>query len=71
LEAVTPQEYKQHGGGIRVHYGFHETPFGLALIGITDRGICWLSFLQVDEEPRMELEKNENTLEQFHFHGKW
>jgi AraC family transcriptional regulator of adaptative response/methylated-DNA-[protein]-cysteine methyltransferase len=57
LEAVTPQEYKQHGAGIRVHYGFHETPFGLALIGITDRGICWLSFLQADEEPRTELEK--------------
>jgi len=57
LEAVTPQEYKQQGAGIRVHYGFHETPFGLALIGVTDRGICWLSFLQADEEPRMELEK--------------
>jgi AraC family transcriptional regulator of adaptative response/methylated-DNA-[protein]-cysteine methyltransferase len=57
LEAVTPQEYKQQGAGIRIHYGFHETPFGLALIGVTDRGICWLSFLQADEEPRIELEK--------------
>ncbi|HCW05810.1 MAG TPA: 6-O-methylguanine DNA methyltransferase [Cytophagales bacterium] len=57
LEAVTPQEYKLHGEGIRIHYGFHETPFGLALIGVTERGICWLSFLQADEEPRLELEK--------------
>lgn len=57
LEAVTPQEYKQRGEGIRIYYGFHETTFGLALIGITDRGICWLSFLQADEEPRLELEK--------------
>ena len=57
LEAVTPQEYKQHGAGIRIHYGFHETTFGLALIGVTERGICWLSFLQADEEPRIELEK--------------
>jgi len=57
LEAVTPQEYKQRGEGIRIYYGFHETTFGLALIGITDRGICWLSFLQADEEPRWELEK--------------
>ncbi len=57
LEAVTPQEYKMHGAGVRIHYGFHETPFGLALIGVTDRGICWLSFLQADEEPRIELEK--------------
>jgi len=57
LEAVTPQEYKQHGNGIVIHYGFHETIFGLALIGVTERGICWLSFLQNDEEPRIELEK--------------
>ncbi len=57
LEAVTPQEYKQRGTGIRIHYGFHETTFGHALIGVTERGICWLSFLQADEEPKMELEK--------------
>ena len=26
LEAVTPQEYKQHGAGIRIEYGIHGTP---------------------------------------------
>ncbi|HEY9005063.1 MAG TPA: methylated-DNA--[protein]-cysteine S-methyltransferase [Ohtaekwangia sp.] len=56
LEAVTPQEYKQHGAGIRVEYGFHETPFGMCLIGVTERGICWLSFLQSEQDPRVELE---------------
>lgn len=56
LEAVTPQEYKQHGAGIRVEYGIHETPFGICLIGTTERGICWLSFLQTDEDPRREIE---------------
>lgn len=56
LEAMTPQEYKQHGAGIRISYGFHETPFGLSLIGVTERGICWLSFLQADGDPRIELE---------------
>ncbi|MBI1766851.1 MAG: methylated-DNA--[protein]-cysteine S-methyltransferase [Bacteroidetes bacterium] len=57
LEAVTPQEYKLRGSGIRIEYGFHETPFGITLIGVTERGICWLSFLQSDEDPRKELEK--------------
>ena len=57
LEAVTPQEYKLHGSGIRIEYGFHETPFGYCLIGITERGICWLSFLQSDEDPAIELNK--------------
>ena len=56
LEAVTPQEYKQHGAGIRIEYGIHSTPFGACLIGVTDRGICWLSFLQTDEDPRREIE---------------
>ncbi len=56
LEAVTPQEYKLKGAGLRVEYGFHETPFGLSLIGMTERGICWLSFLNTDEDPRHELE---------------
>src|SRR6187397_2865705 len=32
LEAVTPQEYKLNGSGIRVEYGIHETPFGSCLI---------------------------------------
>jgi AraC family transcriptional regulator of adaptative response/methylated-DNA-[protein]-cysteine methyltransferase len=56
LEAVTPQEYKQHGTGIRIEYGIHETPFGSSLIGVTERGICWLSFLPADEDPRREIE---------------
>lgn len=57
LEAVTPQEYKQKGDGLRIEYGFHETPFGIALIGVTERGICWLSFINTDEQPGAELEK--------------
>src|SRR6478609_8036879 len=57
LEAVTPQEYKQRGSGIRIEYGMHETPFGVCLIGVTERGICWLSFISTDEDPKIELEK--------------
>ncbi|MDF2190182.1 methylated-DNA--[protein]-cysteine S-methyltransferase [Paraflavitalea sp. CAU 1676] len=46
LEAVTPQEYKEKGSGILIEYGFHNTPFGECIIGVTGRGICHLSFLQ-------------------------
>lgn len=56
LEAVTPQEYKLKGDGITIAYGFHETPFGHCLIGVTDRGICWLSFVNEDEDRRFSLE---------------
>jgi AraC family transcriptional regulator, regulatory protein of adaptative response / methylated-DNA-[protein]-cysteine methyltransferase len=57
LEAVTPQEYKQKGGGLRIEYGFHETTFGVVLIGVTERGICWLSFVGSDDAPGVELER--------------
>jgi AraC family transcriptional regulator, regulatory protein of adaptative response / methylated-DNA-[protein]-cysteine methyltransferase len=43
-EAVTPGEYKAKGRGLSISYGFHESPFGECLIGVTERGICWLSF---------------------------
>jgi len=55
LEAVTPQEYKEKGSGLRINYGFHETPFGQALIGITERGVCWLSFITADADPNFQF----------------
>jgi AraC family transcriptional regulator of adaptative response/methylated-DNA-[protein]-cysteine methyltransferase len=45
FEAVSPGEYKSRGNGIEIAYGSHPTPFGLCLLGVTRRGICWLSFL--------------------------
>ena len=45
LESVTPAEYKSAGAGLVVDYGFHATPFGECLIGVTRRGITHLSFL--------------------------
>lgn len=44
-EAVTPGVYKSRGRGLEIRYGLHDGPFGRALIGVTERGICWLSFV--------------------------
>ena len=68
LEAVTPQEYKQHGAGIRIEYGIHKTLFGTCLIGVTERGICWLSFLYTDEDPRIEIGKMKEHWHNSMFH---
>lgn len=57
LEAVTPAEYKQRGSGMRIEYGFHTTPFGRSLLGVTERGICWLSFITSDEDARFALDE--------------
>ncbi|GAA4385576.1 methylated-DNA--[protein]-cysteine S-methyltransferase [Hymenobacter koreensis] len=45
LEAVTPQQYRTGGEGVRIGYGVHETPFGPALLAATERGICSLALL--------------------------
>ena len=48
-EAVTPGEYKSLGAGVTIRYGLHPTPFGECLIGVTERGICHLGFVQESE----------------------
>jgi AraC family transcriptional regulator of adaptative response/methylated-DNA-[protein]-cysteine methyltransferase len=50
-EAVTPGEYKSRGEGLSIRYGFHPTPFGEALLALTDRGICALFFAANGERP--------------------
>jgi AraC family transcriptional regulator of adaptative response/methylated-DNA-[protein]-cysteine methyltransferase len=43
-EALTPGEIKSGGRGVEITYGFSESPFGWALVGLTRRGICHLGF---------------------------
>jgi AraC family transcriptional regulator, regulatory protein of adaptative response / methylated-DNA-[protein]-cysteine methyltransferase len=44
VEALSPGEIKSGGAGVEITYGFCESPFGLALLGLTRRGICHLGF---------------------------
>jgi len=57
LEAVTPAAYREHGSGIHIHYGFHNSPFGLCLIGVTERGVCWLSFVVPGQDRESALKE--------------
>lgn len=45
LIGVTPKEWKEKGKDVQITYGFGQTPFGEALIGFTDKGICYLGFI--------------------------
>ncbi len=47
-EAMTPGAFKKKGEGLTIRYGFAPGPFGVTLIGATDKGICWLSFASDD-----------------------
>jgi AraC family transcriptional regulator of adaptative response/methylated-DNA-[protein]-cysteine methyltransferase len=44
VDAVTPGEFHSGGAGLEIVTGFHATPFGEALIGLTERGITSLAF---------------------------
>ena len=50
LEAVTPGEYKSRGRGMVMRHGTATTPFGLARIAMTERGIAFLAFAGADGE---------------------
>jgi AraC family transcriptional regulator, regulatory protein of adaptative response / methylated-DNA-[protein]-cysteine methyltransferase len=43
-EAMSPGEWKSGGGGLTLHYGFHPSPFGTAIVMTTDRGLAGLAF---------------------------
>lgn len=50
-EAMSPGEWKAKGAGLQIRYGFHPSPFGLALVMITDRGLAGCAFADAGEEP--------------------
>jgi AraC family transcriptional regulator of adaptative response/methylated-DNA-[protein]-cysteine methyltransferase len=54
VEAMTPGEFKAKGKGVEIRYGVHETPFGDCLIGLTKRGICYLSFIETSNSEALE-----------------
>lgn len=45
FEAMTPGDYKREGAGLELRWGVQPTPFGLALLVVSDRGLCRLAFL--------------------------
>jgi AraC family transcriptional regulator, regulatory protein of adaptative response / methylated-DNA-[protein]-cysteine methyltransferase len=51
-EAMSPGEWKARGAGLTIRYGLHASPFGGALVMITDRGLAGLAF--TDEADGMD-----------------
>ncbi len=52
-DAVTPGEFKRKGAGLTIRYGIHPSPFGACLIGVTERGVAALNF--IDDSPERAL----------------
>jgi AraC family transcriptional regulator, regulatory protein of adaptative response / methylated-DNA-[protein]-cysteine methyltransferase len=48
-EAMSPGEWKIGGAGLQIRWGFHESPFGRALVMTTPRGLCGVGFSDGDD----------------------
>ena len=46
MDALTPGQVRKQASGVTLNYGFGPTPFGIALLAWTRRGICFLGFCQ-------------------------
>lgn len=44
-EAMSPGEFKTGAAGLTMKYGFHPSPFGEAILMVTDRGLAGLGFV--------------------------
>ena len=49
-EGMSPGTYKVRGRGLNIQYGFHDCPFGRALILITSEGLAGLAFADEGKE---------------------
>jgi AraC family transcriptional regulator, regulatory protein of adaptative response / methylated-DNA-[protein]-cysteine methyltransferase len=49
-EGMSPGAYKSKGEGLTISYGFHPSPFGVALVMITEHGLCGMGFNDVGGE---------------------
>ena len=49
-EGMSPGAFKTKGSGVTISYGFHPSPFGLALVMVTAQGLCGLGFSDVGGE---------------------
>ena len=45
IECMSPKDCNNRGENLRIHYGFHETPFSGCVLTTTNRGICAIGFI--------------------------
>lgn len=49
IEPMTASEYKQGTQILYVQYTFAESPFGMLLLASTEKGICYMAFIEQQE----------------------
>jgi AraC family transcriptional regulator of adaptative response/methylated-DNA-[protein]-cysteine methyltransferase len=49
-EGMPPGAFKNRGEGLQIAYGYHPSPFGLALVLVTGYGMCGMGFCDTGQE---------------------
>ena len=55
VHAVTPGQARRRGEGVVVRTGIHPSPLGPVLVGLADRGVCHLAFVDDPAEAMADL----------------
>ena len=66
-EAVHPGSVQTRGAGLQITYGFYPSPLGEVMIGITDKGVCWLGFV-VDQDKEVPVKAMQGHWPRAQFH---
>lgn len=64
IDGMTPGEYKNGGANLTINYSFADTPFGKILVASTQKGVCYLAFI---EEEDLSIEKLKKLFENAQF----
>ncbi len=57
IEGMTPGEFKNGGEHLTINYSYAESPFGDVLVASTDKGICYMAFMNSDKDDLSLLKK--------------
>jgi AraC family transcriptional regulator, regulatory protein of adaptative response / methylated-DNA-[protein]-cysteine methyltransferase len=49
METLSPADAKTLGERLVIRWGWHDSPFGRALLATSERGLCWLGFATAED----------------------
>ncbi len=55
IEGMTPGEYKRGGESLAINYSFAESPFGQLIVASTAKGVCYMAFVEEEEQAFFDL----------------
>jgi AraC family transcriptional regulator of adaptative response/methylated-DNA-[protein]-cysteine methyltransferase len=67
-EAMSPGEYAARGAGLDIAWGFHDCPFGEALVMATPRGLAGIAFADAQQDRAAALADMTSRWPQANFH---